>query len=138
MSFEEDEHIMTDADILDDIRDEEFRQQMKGQRIAKVQRAERYLDEHYVDGEYNWLLASDAKKWWPIREVAKEMGIPVRTLQRWCLAGEIEGARNWGKKAGWGLPRSGLLLFFGSERAALAGTEEENDTSMDDDELEED
>lgn len=52
-----------------------------------------------------------ARSWLSEVEAARWLDVPVWSVQRWCEAGLVPGARHGA--AGWRLPRRGLLFFCG-------------------------
>jgi hypothetical protein len=120
-----------ELDILADQQEQEHQEHLKAWRQQQVANAQEYLDSHFLQGEFDWLLNAPAtKKMWTVSEVATAVAVAPRTILRWCRDGSIEDARNWGGKAGWGLPKTGLLLFFG-QRGNVEEISDDDDESED-------
>jgi transcriptional regulator with XRE-family HTH domain len=70
-----------------------------------------------------WLTAPGAPEMWTAAEVASHVGVTVTSVWRWCVSGAIPGATLSSRRAGWRLPRAGLLGFL----AQATPAEEPND-----------
>lgn len=83
---------------------EDFKDLMFDKWINKATRTLRRIPE------YRWLFREDAPDWWTVEQVAEHMGVPKKTVYNWCK--EIIGVRLGEGKAGYRLPRSGLIIFL--------------------------
>jgi hypothetical protein len=60
--------------------------------------------------EYAWLFSPVAPAWWATEQVAEAMVVSKKTVYSWCR--DIIGARPGEGKAGYRIPRSGLIIFL--------------------------
>jgi transcriptional regulator with XRE-family HTH domain len=64
------------------------------------------------DPSHAWLTAPGAPEMWTAAEVASHLGVTATSVWRWCVSGAIPGATLSSRRAGWRLPRAGLLAFL--------------------------
>jgi excisionase family DNA binding protein len=60
--------------------------------------------------EYRWLFSETTPDWFTTEQVAERMGVSKKTVYGW--AKHIIGARPAEGKAGYRMPRSGLVIFL--------------------------
>lgn len=77
--------------------------------------------------EYRWLFGEDAPDWWTTDLIAQHMGVSKKTVYTW--AKDIIGARPAEGKAGYRIPRSGLLIYLADleDEELLEPPEEESE-----------